>query len=42
MQKITVQTLIDKRGKELELTLLNENEDSLKKTINMLLFLDQD
>ncbi len=34
MQKITVQNLIDKRGKELELTLLNEEEFCLEKTIN--------
>ncbi len=34
MQKITVQSLIEKRGKELELTLLNKSDNSLKKTIN--------
>ena len=34
MQKITVQSLIEKRGKEFELTLLNESNNSLKKTIN--------
>ena len=34
MQKITIQNLIEKRGKELELTLLNEEENCLEKTIN--------
>ncbi len=33
MHKITIQALIDKRGKELELTLLNEGDNCLTKTI---------
>ncbi len=34
MQKINIQALIEKRGKELELTLLNQGEHCLEKTIN--------
>lgn len=33
MHKITVQNLLEKRGKEFELTLLNENDSSLEQTI---------